>query len=202
MSVQRIDRINRIEYSLHQPTHEGSRPDPPTSALFPQQQEKEALHFLDQLQQLISSKMKVHESQEANKAACEVSIAMSPTQYYKNAPGKDVLYSSYQAFRGLINPPEDTHDPQAWRQDASRYYINAFQASNVKQLFVTSTNLVGLSRDDVQPGDWLCILAGARGLWVLREAREGCYHLVSFSHIFGTNDFSDIDTTFEVLNIF
>jgi hypothetical protein len=199
ISVQRIDRINRIEYSLHEPTYESS---PLRSALFPQQQEKEALHFLDLLQQMISSKMKSHEPQEADKAACEMSIAMSPAHSYKIAPEKDVLYNSYRAFRGLVSPPEDTHDPQAWRQDASRYYINAFQASNFKQLFVTSTDLVGLGRDDVQPGDWLCILGGLCGLWVLREAREGCYHLVSFSHIFGTNDFSDIDTTFEVLNIF
>ena len=51
-----------------------------------------------------------------------------------------------------------------------------------------------------EPGDWICILGGVRGSWVLRETEKGYYRIVSIAAT-RPNDFSHIDVPVEILSI-
>jgi hypothetical protein len=171
------------------------------SEVSPPYQENEALQFLDAFEQTLSLNREDRKSQEIDEAVCGMSIAMSLVHYWKTIPAPDALYYLYGVFRGFVSPPENTFDPQAWRRDASRDYRNPLQVSNVKQLSVTTTKLVCLSHDDVEPGDWLCLLEGVQGFWVLREVEDGCYRLISVTNVFGVDEGSEIDVPIEIIII-
>jgi hypothetical protein len=166
-------------------------------ALFPHQQEDEALSFLDLLQQIISQNFGALDAQEA---AFEISVATSLTRIYQSAPYMETMYYSYQAFRGFVRPSQDIPNSQAWRRDASRDYLNAFQASKVKHLFLTSTGIVGLSRDEVLPGDSICRFEGVGRTWNFRAEEKGCYRIVSSAYTF-PRDTSDANTLAGILAI-
>jgi hypothetical protein len=200
LHARRIDQIDQIEYSRHKLNHDASNATLSVPALFLQQQEDEALRFLELLQQTINQNFEALDAQEANRIAFEMSIATSLTRIYQSAPDIETMYYSYQAFRGFVRPFENIPDPQAWRQDASRDYLNAFQAVKVKHLFVTSTGIVGLSRNEVLPGDWTCRLEGVGRIWILRAEEEGCYRIVSSACTL-PRDFSDANTPAEIFAI-
>jgi hypothetical protein len=113
----------------------------------------------------------------------------------------DVLSKSFQAFQRLSTPLEDNSDPQTWRKDPKRAYIHCVQDANIKNLFRTSTDIVGTSQDDVQPGDWLYILGGCEGAWVLRKAEECCYRIVSLAYVFPWKDVKECDAPVETITI-
>jgi hypothetical protein len=205
LDAQRIDQIDHpygIKYSRHEPKHEASEITLSTSSFLLRQQENEILSFLELLQQTISHSFESLDTEEADKAIFYMSIAMSLTRIYQSAPDNGAMYYFYRAFRGFASPCKDTLDPQAWRREATRNYINAFQTSDVRQLFVTSTGIVGLSRDEVQPGDWLCQLqcVHAGCSWLLRKTEEGCYRIVSIAYTF-PNDLSGFQAQLERLYI-
>ena len=128
---------------------------------------------------------------------------MSITRYVIEEDEKisNDLYMSYQAFRGLVTPPDDIPDPQSWRKDASYTYLNILRDSNIKNFFMTSEDIVGVSRDDVQPDDWMCVLGGLKGAWVLRETGDGHYRIVSCANVFPLEDVENNDAPVEILTI-
>ena len=66
---------------------------------------------------------------------------------------------------------------------------------------MTSEDIVGVSRDDVQPDDWMCVLGGLKGAWVLRETGDGHYRIVSCANVFPLEDVENNDAPVEILTI-
>jgi hypothetical protein len=136
--------------------------------------------------------------QQVDKFTYQMPIEMTPTRAYDKWPGYDVLFDSYRAFRGILSPPKGTLNPQAWRQNARRLYVNTMVDLSVTHLFLTSKGIVGLSRDDILPGDWVFFFGGVRGAWILRDTGEGYYRIVSIC----PNNFSRMDVPVEVICIY
>jgi hypothetical protein len=166
------------------------------------QEEEEVISFLNMIQGALGRKNRWC-SEEVDKTLFNLSTSMSFARYMirDNEQLLNNLYISYQVFRGLVTPPDDIPDPQSWRKDASYAYLNSLRSSNIKNFFMTSQDIVGVSRDDVQPGDWVCVLGGMQGVWVLRETGDGHYRIVSVAEGFPWEDIKNNDAPVEVLTI-
>ncbi|CAI9633839.1 hypothetical protein GT037_005197 [Alternaria burnsii] len=172
------------------------------SASINPQEEEEVMSFLNMIQGALGRKNRWC-SEEVDKTLCNLSTSMSFSGYIirDNEQLLNNLYISYQVFGGLVTPPDDIPDPQSWRKDASYAYLNSLRSSNIKNFFMTSQDIVGVSRDDVQPGDWVCVLGGMQGVWVLRETVDGHYRIVSVAEGFPWEDIKNNDAPVEVLTI-
>jgi hypothetical protein len=201
ISARRLARVDRIEDELQ--IQQGLLDlSLSKSALGTIQEEEEVMRLLNTIQRALDRKERWRR-EEVEKAVFDLSTAMSIA---RNLVGDeedlvDDLYISYRAFRGLVTPPDDIPNPQAWRKDASHAYLNILRDSKIKNFFVTSIDIVGVSRDCVQPGDWVYVLGGVEGAWVLREAGEGYHRIVSFANIFPWGDLENNDAPIEVLTI-
>jgi hypothetical protein len=201
ISARRLARVDRIEDELQ--IQQGLLDlSLSKSALGTIQEEEEVMRLLNTIQRALDRKERWLR-EEVEKAVFDLSTAMSIA---RNLVGDeedlvDDLYISYRAFRGLVTPPDDIPNPQAWRKDASHAYLNILRDSKIKNFFVTSIDIVGVSRDCVQPGDWVYVLGGVEGAWVLREAGEGYHRIVSFANIFPWGDLENNDAPIEVLTI-
>ncbi|CAN9189491.1 unnamed protein product [Alternaria alternata] len=166
------------------------------------QEEEEVISFLNMIQEALGRKNRWC-SEEVDKTLFNLSTSMSFARYMirDNEQLLNNLYISYQVFRGLVTPPDDIPDPQSWRKDASYAYLNSLRSSNIKNFFMTSQDIVGVSRDDVQPGDWVCVLGGMQGVWVIRETGDGHYRIVSVAEGFPWEDIKNNDAPVEVLTI-
>jgi hypothetical protein len=161
----------------------------------------EVQRFLDVLGETLNLLSLTHNTQDTEKSTFYMSVAMSHSRQLNAASEEPAMYESYRAFRGLTEPPEGTLDSRAWRQDASREFVDILQLSHAKHLFVTSRGIVGLSRDEVQLGDLICRFEGVCRYWVLRAADPiASFRIVSITYIF-PDDLSGIDIPLEVLTI-
>jgi hypothetical protein len=199
ISARRIDRINRIEFSLLKPANEASSPIWSSLVVPFHAHEKNTLRLLDVLQQTVSCNIGTKVDKSVDEVVFEVSIEMTLAQMYQGFPSIAVLFDSYRVFRGHISLPKKTSNPRTWRQKKSRHYVSALD-SWAKHTFSTSTGIVSLSRDDVQPGDWVCILGGVLGSWILRETVDGYYRIMSTAATY-PSDFSHVDVPVEILSI-
>jgi hypothetical protein len=201
ISAQRIARTSCIENGLQ--LQQGILGlNLSNSGVISSQEEEEVMSFLNIIQGALSRKNRWR-PKEVDKALFELSTSMSFARSMSahNEEVHNDLYTSHQAFRGLVTPPDDIPDPQSWRKDASYAYLNILRDSKTKNFFMTSEDIVGLSRDDVQPGDWVCVLGGLKGVWVLRETGDGHYRIVSFANVFPWEDVENNDAPIEVLTI-
>jgi hypothetical protein len=204
ISAQRITRISRVEKDMRF-RHDVLVSNLSTPALVtPPEEEDGYMCSLDTIQQALGHKER-WSTEEVDKAVFDLSTGMSMTRFWmEDLEEQEVageLYTSYQAFRGRITPPDDIPDPQAWRKDASHAYLNILRDSNIKDFFMTPADVVGVSRDSVEPNDWLCALGGMEGVWVLREVGEGYYRIVSLANVFPWDNLKDSDAPVEVLTI-
>jgi hypothetical protein len=201
ISARRLARVGRIENEL-QIQRDIRDLNPAKLALVTIQEEEGVMCFLNTIQRALSRKERWR-PEEVEKALFNLSTGMSLAKdlLEDQEDVVDDLSISYRAFRGLITPPDDILNPQAWRKDASHAYLNILRDSKIKNFFVTSIDIVGVSRDGVQPGDWVYVLGGVEGAWVLREAGEGYHRIVSFANIFPWGDLENNDAPIEVLTI-
>ncbi|OAG22062.1 HET-domain-containing protein [Alternaria alternata] len=203
ISAQRNARISRVENGLQLQLQQGvlglnlSNP-----GVINPQEEEEVMSFLNIIQGALGRKNRWRPG-EVDKALFDLSTGMSIARYTieDDEEISNDLYMSYQAFRGLATPPDDIPDPQSWRRDASYAYLNILRDSNIKKFFMTSEDIVGVSRDDLQPDDWVCVLGGLERACVLREIGDGHYRIVSFANVFPWEDVANNDAPVEVLTI-
>jgi len=201
ISARRITQISRINCSL-QSQQETSAFDLSTSAMATQQEEARVMLSLDAVRQALHDKERwAHE--DAERAVFDLSSGMSVNRHmnYDDEIWEGDLYESYKALRGLQTPPSDVDDPKQWRRDTSRAYLKVIQESNVKNFFVTATDIVGTSRDEVQPDDWVCVLGGVRGVHVLREVEGGFYRIISLANVLPWEDVENSDAPVETITI-
>ena len=201
ISARRITQISSTNCSLSS-QQETFAFDLSTSAVATQQEEERVMSSLDTVRQALDDKERwSHE--DAERAAYDLSSGMSLLRQlgYDGEAWEGDLYDSYKAFRGLQTLPSDVADPKQWRRDASRAYLRVLQDSNVKNFFVTATDIVGTSRDEVQLGDWVCALGGVEGVHVLREVEGGFYRIVSFANVFPWEDVEYSDGPVETITI-
>ncbi|CAG5156880.1 uncharacterized protein ALTATR162_LOCUS4673 [Alternaria atra] len=201
ISARRLARVGRIENEL-QIQRDIRDLNPAKLALVTIQEEEGVMCFLNTIQRALSRKERWR-PEEVEKALFNLSTGMSLAKdlLEDQEDVVDDLSISYRAFRGLITPPDDILNPQAWRKDASHAYLNILRDSKIENFFVTSIDIVGVSRDGVQPGDWVYVLGGVEGAWVLREAGEGYHRIVSIASIFPWEDLENNDAPIEVLTI-
>ncbi|KAI4925008.1 uncharacterized protein J4E92_007046 [Alternaria infectoria] len=173
-----------------------------TSAMATQQEEARVMLSLDTVRQALDDKERWGQ-EDAEKAVFDLSSGMSVFKELveDDETWEDDLYESYKAFRGLKTLPSDVDDPRQWRRDASRAYLRVLQESNAKNFFVTATDIVGTSRDEVQPGDWVCVLGGVWGVHILREVDGGFYRIVSIANVFPWEDVKNSDASVETITI-
>ena len=201
ISAQRIARISCVENGLQ--LQQGVLGlNLSNSGVINPQEEEEIMSFLRTTQGALSRQDRWR-PEEVDDAFFKLSTSMSITRYVIEEDEKisNDLYMSYQAFRGLATPPDDIPDPQSWRRDASYAYLNILRDSNIKKFFMTSEDIVGVSRDDLQPDDWVCVLGGLERACVLREIGDGHYRIVSFANVFPWEDVANNDAPVEVLTI-
>jgi len=201
ISARRITQISSTNCSLpsQQETFDF---DLSTSAMATQQQEAKVMLSLDTIRLALDDKERWgHEDTE--RAICDLSSGMSPLRDANDnwEIWEGDLYESYKAFRGLENPPSDVADPKQWQRDASRHYLKVLQEPNIENFFVTAADIVGTSRDKVQPGDWVCLLGGVRNVWILREVEGGFYRIVSMANVFPWEDVETSDAPVETITI-
>lgn len=201
ISAQRSALISCVEKGLQlQQSALGSNLS--KSASISLKEEEEVMSFLNMVQGALGRKNRWR-PEEVDKALFDLSVSLSYARYtFRN--NKEMFkdwYMSYQAFRGLVTPPDDIQDPQSWRRDASYAYLNMLRDSNIKNLFMTPEDIVGISQDGVQPGDWVCVLGGVEGVWVVRETGDGHYRIVSCANVFPWEDVKNNDAPVEVLTI-
>jgi len=199
--ARRITQIKRIHCSL-QSQQETSAFDLSTSAMATQQDEARVMLSLDTVRQALDDKER-WDHEDSERAVYDLSSGMSVVRkvLYDNETWDGDLYDSYKAFRGLETPPSDVADPKKWRKDASRAYLRVLQEPNIENFFVTATDIVGTSRDEVQLGDWVCVLGGVKGVHVLREVEGGFYRIVSRANVFPWEDVEDSDAPVETITI-
>jgi hypothetical protein len=201
ISAQRITQISRV-VDCSSASQEPFGLGPSSSVLVTQQQEERVMLSLDNISQALASRER-WSPEETEQAVFELSTRMSGVRYfrYDGEAWKNVLYKSFEAFRGLKTPPDDVSDPKQWRKDASHAYLDIFRDSCLKNFFVTSTDIVGTSQDEVRTGDWVCVLGGARGVWILREVDEGSYRIVSIANVFPEEDVRNSEAPVETIVI-
>lgn len=69
-------------------------------------------------------------------------------------------------------------------------------------LFTTDTGYVGLSRDNIQAGDVVCVLFGCRMPAILRPLGDGSYRLVTFAYVDDVvNKFDNLTEVTEFHNV-
>jgi len=194
ISAQRITQISRVVCS--------SAFDLSTSAMATQQDEERIWLSLDTIRQALDDKERWGHT-IAERAVFDLSTGISTMRdvNYKDPLQEVELYTSYKAFRGLENLPSDMTDLRQWARDTSRDYLKILQEPNVKNFFVTATDIVGTSQDEVQPGDWVCVLGGVKGAWILREVEGGFYRIVSIANVFPWEDVETSDAPVETITI-
>jgi hypothetical protein len=201
ISAQRITQISRV-VDCSSTSQEAFGLDPSSSLLVTKQEEERAMQSLNEISQALDNKRR-WSSEETEEAVFQLSSRMSFATVIRS--GKEAwegeLYESFKAFRGLKTPPGDDPDPNQWRRDASRAYLDVLRDSSVKDFFVTSTDIVGTSQDEVRAGDWVCVLGGVQGVWVLREVEEGFYRIVSFANVFPWADVRNSEAPVETIMI-
>lgn len=203
MSARRIAQISHIKHSPHS-LQGWFGVDPPTSALEAQEEEDKIMLSLDRIRQILDEQER-WSPEEIDKAVFNLSTGFSTvragfTWNTQSEPAYDWL-GSYKAFRGLVSSPDPMVSPQTWRENASRDYLNMLRDSNITDLFVTSTDIVGTSRDEVQPGDWVCVLGNVRGVRILREVDGGFYRIVSDGNVSPHEDVENSDAPVEIITI-
>jgi hypothetical protein len=216
ISARRIAGISRVDRNL--PTQQGVPDVSLSNSVLPTQQELQRIKlFQNTTQQALSCKERWSPG-EVDIAILDLSTGMSCTRHLFNEDEDDdddddddededddnvadSLYRSYQAFQCLSTPPKDTSNPQTWLKDSSREYIYCVRDANVKNLFTTSTDLVGVTQDDVQSGDWVYVLGGVQGAWVLRKAEECCYRIVCAAYVFPWKGVEACDAPVEIISI-
>ena len=201
ISAQRITQISHI-VSNSQSQQEASAFDLSTSAMATQQDEERVWLSLDTIRQALDDKERWGHT-VAERAVFDLSSGLSIMRdvNYKDPPHYVDLYKSYKAFRGLETLPSDMTDLRQWARDTSRDYLSVIRQPNIENLFVTAADIVGTSRDGVQPGDWVCVLGGVRGAWILREVDDGFYRIVSFANVFPWGDVENSDAPVETITI-
>ncbi|KAH8628999.1 hypothetical protein IG631_16256 [Alternaria alternata] len=201
ISAQRSARISHVENGLQLQRGVLGLNLSDSHVINPQEEE-EVMSFLTIIQRALSRKNRWR-PEEVDRALFNLSTSNSLAIYMMKDEEElfNDLHISYQAFRGLVAPPDDIPDPQSWRRDASYAYLNILRDSNIQNLFMASEDIVGVSQDGVQPGDWVCVLGGMEGAWVLREAGDDHYRIVSFAHVFPWEDVANNDAQVEVLTI-
>jgi len=194
ISAQRIAQISRVVCS--------SAFDLSTSAMATQRDEERVMLSLDTIRQALDDKERWGHT-VAERAVFDLSSGISIMRdvNYKDPLQYVDLYKSYKAFRGLETLPSDMTDLRQWARDTSRAYLSVIREPNIENLFVTATDIVGTSRDEVQPGDWVCVLGGVMGAWILREVDGGFYRIVSFANVFPWGDVENSDAPVETITI-
>ena len=163
-----------------------------------QQEEEGVMSSLDTIREALDDKERWgHE--DAESAVYDLSSGMSMMRSVND--GNEIwegdLYESYKAFRSL----EFRSGYESDRGEVSRAYLKVHQKSDVKNFFVTATDIVGTSRDEVQPDDWVCVLGGVRGVHVLREVDGGFYRIVSRANVFPWEGVKNSDAPVETITI-
>ena len=194
ISAQRIAQISRVVCS--------SAFDLSTSAMATQRDEERVMLSLDTIRQALDDKERWGHT-VAERAVFDLSSGISIMRdvNYKDPLQYVDLYKSYKAFRGLETLPSDMTDLRQWARDTSRAYLSVIREPNIENFFVTATDIVGTSRDEVQPGDWVCVLGGVMGAWILREVDGGFYRIVSFANVFPWGDVENSDAPVETITI-
>jgi hypothetical protein len=201
ISAHRIAQISRV-VDCSSTSQEAFGLDPSSSVLVTKQEEERVMQSLNEISQALDNKRR-WSSEETEEAVFQLSSRMSFATVinYSEEAWEDELYESFKAFRGLKTPPGDDPDPNQWRRDASRTYLDVLRDSCVKDFFVTSTDIVGTSQDEIRTGDWVCVLGGVRGGWVLREVEEGFYRIVSIADVFPWADVRNSRAPIETIMI-
>ena len=173
-----------------------------TSAIVTQQEEARVRLSLDTIRQALDDKER-WDHEDVEEAVFDLSSGMSMFRAlnYDRETWEGDLYKSYEVFRDLENLPSDMTDLRQWARDTSRDYLKALQEPNIDNFFVTAADIVGTSRDEIQPGDWVCELGGVRGAWILREVDGGFYRIVSFANVFPCGDVENSDAPVETITI-
>ncbi|KAI4686510.1 uncharacterized protein J4E84_005791 [Alternaria hordeiaustralica] len=193
-----IAQITHVERN----TQDQTRPKSPSIT---PQEEDTIQCFLNKLHKALHDK-NLWSDTEITKAIFDLTTSMSiASTMHENTEGypdaEEEFYASYQAVRGLVSPPEDTQDAQAWRIHNGRVYLNAFREINTRNLILTDKNIVGVTREEVQTGDRLYALGGVRGIWVLRKVERVFDEIVSLATVFPWEDVVKCDAREELITI-
>lgn len=202
ISARRIAQIRCVSHNLH-PHQEGFGLDLSTPVSAVQKEEERVMLSLDIFRQYLDNKNR-WSPEEAEKAVFNLSTSMSRATrlwHDRERARLEKLYESYRAFRGLKTPPGDVSDTEQWRRDASRVYLNVIRWSRIEDVFMASTDVIGISRNEVQPGDWVCELGCITGVRVLREVDGGFHRIVSVADIFPWEDVANSDAPVETITI-
>ncbi|KAH8655216.1 heterokaryon incompatibility protein-domain-containing protein [Xylariales sp. PMI_506] len=175
--VGRVEHVKcSIDTKFSEPTEVNSQLSKTTDAVV----------FLEMLDEMLRSQS-VHLSEDQiDDCVMRMPLAAGTRDVFENRRAEITL--SYYALRGRWVPPENVKNPELWWLNTSRMYLDLWQLSGLQHLFHTSGGVVGIANKDIQLGDCLCVLSGARGQWVVREYVPGNWKLVASGVVFARRE--------------
>ena len=140
--------------------------------------------FLVNLKETVCCNSDLSNPSMIDKTVYDLSITTCPIYWYRIRPKDKEIYQSYLAFLNLAASTERLNEVSTWGE--GQLYLSLLQQDKkIPYLFTSSSEVFGVAPDEVTSGDLLCLIAGLRSFWIIRQGSGGHFRLISPAHVYG-----------------